>query len=381
MPTREDILYTLQNDFAQRRLQRSLNQIIGLTDEKREFDWAWLGIQLCSGRWNGFLQITPGFNPALNQTVDLSDEILNQILLYANIFEIETYPGESCLYQYNTCAGLTAYFAPAKDLSNDEMIISIEFDNGVLTTVTNKQTFNTPINHNKLGGLQGGLSPDEYYHLNKAKYDEINEVPQVNASAIFVTDPTGAMSGISIEPVLSLYYNKGTDTITSHQLKRGNVIIPINAVDPSGTGTQVLTDIAITENTTYTYTVNLDGKPPIVITRTIVFALPIFYGATDTTVTPSEIIVSNQTQKTGNPLTINVSADDQYLFIAYPFEFGLLSSILNSFNQEQLPSWTQDGYPFVVTVTVGGVGHTYYLYRNNLQVSVTAFQLRFFFNS
>jgi hypothetical protein len=367
MSTLQDIQYSLETSFIKKRLKKSKQQIIGFSTEKEKFSWEWLGMMLASGRWNGFL------------SEEKRLEILSTILLYSNVMQIQSYPEQACLYQYKDCIGSTAYFAPVTDIIDSEMIQSLKFANGTLTLKTNKQTFTTQIPHNELSGLQGGKSPDEYYHLNKAKHDEINAVPQVAATANMNVTPATFQQGFGVTPTVVISYNPGTDVITGHTLTRNGNPISLNAVNPAG-GSQTIADSVVSTDTTYVYTVFVEGKSPIVVTRTITAAAILFYGNTISEPNASQILAGTQSPKNSNLVTLNYTADDQYLWIAYPKSFGLLNSILNSQGYENLPAFSQ-GYPKTVVLTIGGNSVEYYLYVNNLAVSVTAYQLRFYFNS
>lgn len=364
----KDIQYTIETWFAKRRVDYSKSQLIGYSDKRPALEWEWIGMMLAAGRWNRFI------------SAEKRLEILKSILLYANIFDIDIYVDGVCLYAYDPCVADSAYFEPITDISSDEMIKKLEFkSDGVLYLTTTRGVYKTAVPHNWLQGLQGGNPPDEFYHLSKAKHDELNAVPQVAATAAMTVAPQSAQTGSSVSPVINISYNAGTDVITGHTLTRNGVAIPLNPISlPSAS--QTINDSPISGPATYVYTVNVQDKAPIVITRNIVFALPVFSGITDSEPTEAEIISASVANKTSAMLQLPFSPDDQFVWIAYPKSFGLLTSILNPFDYEQLPAFTQ-GYPKTVNLTIGSQVVEYYLYVNNLAVSVNAYQLRFYFNS
>ena len=366
MPTANDYLHSFQNAFLERRMLDAQRETIG-AGGKRNYQWAWLGMLVSCGRWDGFLSASQ------------KSSAIDTLLLYANVAQVETYPIGGCLYEHKDCGLEKAYFTPVTDYQDGEMIKGFEFKDGVLTIITNRATYPVTIRHNELAGLQGGKPlPKEYYHLNKAVHDSLNVVPSIPATASLNVAPASGTAGTPLTPSISIGYNPGTDTLVSHTLTRNGTGIPLAPLIPAG-GTQTLSDIAISDNATYIYTVNVQGKPPATATRAVIFGSQVFYGAANDAVSASMVLAgANFVQGKAN-FQVSYTANEQFMYVAYPESWGPLASILNPNSFEQLPAFIQDGYPQVLALAIGANQVNYRVYRNNLSVTISGFAIRFLF--
>ena len=366
MFTANDYLHSFQNAFLERRMVDARQETIGVTGRK-DYQWAWLGMLVSCGRWDGFLSASQ------------KASAIDTLLLYANVAQVEEYPVGGCLYEHKDCGLGKAYFTPVTDYQDGEMIKGLEFKDGVLTITTNRSTYPVTIRHNDLAGLQGGRPlPKEYYHLNKAVHDSLNVTPSIPATANLNVTPASGTAGTPITPSISIGYNPGTDILVSHTLTRNGIDIPLAQLIPAG-GTQAFSDTPISDNATYTYTVNVQGKPPVTATRAVTFGSQVFHGAANDAVSASMVLAgANFVQGKAN-FQAPYTATEQFMYVAYPDAWGPLTSILNPNSFEQLPAFTQDGYPQVLALTIGASQVNYRVYRNNLSISVTGYVIRFLF--
>ncbi len=368
----EDYLFSFQNRFLSRRLQQVGQMETGIWPQKTAFDWLYLGMQVAAGRFSMFL------------TEAETRAILDRIRLHANLHHIEIYT-TGCLYAYETCHDLH-YFMALEDVKNEEVIQNVVFtEDGQLQIVTSRQTFSVEIPHNKLAGLQGGKGktgsePEQYYHIPKNVYEKLVAQSFVGASAQFILTPERANPGATLLPELTIGYVQNDDRILAHSLTRNGVALQIAPLDASGTGSQTLTDTPSVADMPlmYVYTLQVEGKAPIIISRSITYLSVVFAGASMGSVSNAEILSATTLSQSQGAISYTFDALEQYLFVAYPKSWGLLTGIFDPQNIPYLPAFTQ-GYPQVRVLQIGSESVEYYLYRNNLVVNVNDYPLRFLF--
>lgn len=368
-----DYLYAFQLAFMEARFTIAEMKRIGRTDLKKpDFDWLRVGMDVASGRWDSYISNSQ------------KTEILKVISGYSGVIVKEPAPLTTCLYQDENCFDQGALFPITDIIPDGEMIKSIIFQNGNLIVTTTKQVFTTTIPHNALAGLQGGLDlpgleNDERYHLTKDELDKLNAASYTAAISNLILSPGTGQIGIPVSPSLTISYNKNSDTLTSHTLTRNGVNIPINPLNSNGVGNQTINDVAQSDDAVYVYTVNRLNKSPLVITRTLSFNPPVYFGVTDSTVTPSIILNGQKVAQAKSQITQNFTTNQQYTWVAFPADWGFLTSILNPNGFEQLPSFTQDGYPLTLNIDYGDGPKQYRVYRNDLMVDLSSYQFRFIF--
>ncbi len=370
MYTTQDYLYTFQNRLIMQALWEVQQAQIGHVPEQSVYTWLSVGMEVAAGRFGNL--IPDEKLPA----------ILQAIGVYGSVYTLEVCPQDACLYPYTRCH-TPLYVTKLTNTTDAEMIESLILDeNGNLVLKTSKQTFSVPLSHNKLAGLQGGLVsyPAEYYHLSKSMYEALR--PTVEATVAFTLSPVRAVAGSSFSPVLTLSYIRHDDMILSHSLTRNGTVIPLSPLAENGIFEQIIQDMPLIAPAplTYMYAVNRLSKPPLVLTQTMTYEQAVFYGVTERgTISGSEILSGlSQNQAEGN-FQLTYTTQQQYLWVAYPKAWGLLTSILNPTGNENLPSFTQGQYPETRRLIIGSLSEDYYVYMNNLVVDISSYQLRFFF--
>ena len=180
---------------------------------------------------------------------------------------------------------------------------------------------------------------------------------------------------LSKEVTLTAKVTRGTAAITKVEFLKNSSTLSSITSDVSAGGDFKCTDKStISSNVDYKVVVtNSDGKS-VEATLGIKFYSPFYYGVTSTVlkdIQESDVKSLSKDVSAKGKKKYSYTSDNQYCLFAYPKKYGLLTSILDSNNFENVESMDY------TEVTVGGI--PYYVYQTQTPVICSGFTYTFIF--
>lgn len=192
----------------------------------------------------------------------------------------------------------------------------------------------------------------------------------------------------SISPNTTVY-ESGTAVssikFTISATKKSDIIQSIKVYDGSTLLTTITSGVASGGTFTYTYSCNIrsnttlkvevsDGTSTVSATKNITFVSPYYYGVSSNdlnSITSADILSMTKDVTAKGNKNYKFTCNNEYCVFIYPKSYGLLSSILDSNNFENLYSW--ENGEIIIDST------SYYVYETNIKVTCDNFAYRFIY--
>ena len=245
-------------------------------------------------------------------------------------------------------------------------------------------------------GYEGGGSSDKFTRddlttvtvggLNSGSSVKDKTTMEVLESILFpYQKPTVSFT---ISPSTKIYESGTTVssiTFTIITTKKSNDIQSIKVYDGSALLTTITSDVANGGTFTYSYSCSIssnttlkvevsDGTSTVSATKNITFVSPYYYGASSNdlnSITSADILSMTKDVTAKGNKNYKFTCNNEYCVFIYPKSYGLLSSILDSNNFENLYSW--ENGEIIIDST------SYYVYETNIKVTCDNFAYRFIY--
>ena len=300
---------------------------------------------------------------------------------------------------------LTCTLSDGSTVTTTNKIKTIKGDDGFSPTIT-EDTGNTDdiyklVIADKNGSittpnLKGGGSSDKFTRddltavtvggLNSGSSVKDKTTMEVLESILFpYQKPTVSFT---ISPSTKIYESGTTVssiTFTIITTKKSNDIQSIKVYDGSTLLTTITSGVANGGTFTYSYSCSIssnttlkvevsDGTSTVSATKNITFVSPYYYGVSSNdlnSITSVDILSMTKDVTAKGNKNYKFTCNNEYCVFIYPKSYGLLSSILDSNNFENLYSW--ENGEIIIDST------SYYVYETNIKVTCDNFAYRFIY--
>ena len=300
---------------------------------------------------------------------------------------------------------LTCTLSDGSTVTTTNKIKTIKGDDGFSPTITedagNTDDIYKLVIADKNGSittpnLKGGGSSDKFTRddltavtvggLNSGSYVKDKTTMEVLESILFPYQKPTVSFAISPSKTT---YESGTTvssiTFTINVTKKSNDIQSIKVYDGSTLLTTITSGVANGGTFTYTYSCNItsnttlkvevsDGTSTASATKNITFVSPYYYGVSSNdlnSITSADILSMTKDVTAKGNKNYKFTCNNEYCVFIYPKSYGLLSSILDSNNFENLYSW--ENGEIIIDST------SYYVYETNIKLTCDNFAYRFIY--
>ena len=234
------------------------------------------------------------------------------------------------------------------------------------------------LDHNLLQNLQGGLAPNEFYHLNQSQYNQMMDLLYTEDEVVFNIQPLIGERGVVTALALNYSIKSNDDEIVSANINNGVGDVFSNV----GAG-NIVTSVgnsAITKTYTLTLGINRKGVPQTqTFNSTYNAYVPQFAGVSGmvdfTTYTSMVSSLTKFVQGTPNIVKISSPTDEYIWFISTKANATVLDQ--NNFQQTVgiFGNPTTEFYtkPLTMVLADGVTTSTVYLYRSRNKKTLTSF--------